>query len=170
MDSFPKNPSRQMHARQPLMLSTVQLQKDIKNCANTCKDSAQQTSVSPNYHRCTNFVIDSYVRANGSFQRCIFVPGCFANCADLCKKVLTLDGCHLKGIYNKSGVFLTASMKDGSNKNLLVALAIVPTENEEEWTWFLQHLKHSNLGIPARFFFVSDRSKTWRQYARQKQP
>jgi hypothetical protein len=72
---------------------------------------------------------------------------------------MALDGCHLKGIYNKSGLFLTASLKDGANSNLLVALAIVPKEDKENWSWFLRQLIACPLEIPEKFLFVSDRQK-----------
>jgi hypothetical protein len=77
----------------------------------------------------------------------------------VCQQVISLDGCHLKGVYCKSGVFLTASVKDGSGRNLLVALAIVPVENEMQWTWFLHCIQESPLGVPTQVLFVSDRMK-----------
>ncbi|KAH9082884.1 hypothetical protein Ae201684P_013788 [Aphanomyces euteiches] len=96
---------------------------------------------------------------DGTFRRCFFIPGCFNNCASKLKPLMSLDGTHLKGIYNKSGVFLAGSMKDGSGSNLLVALAIVPTENEENWVWFMKQMRASCLNLPPDFFFISDRCK-----------
>ncbi|KAH9125528.1 hypothetical protein LEN26_000960 [Aphanomyces euteiches] len=97
--------------------------------------------------------------SDGTFRRCFFIPGCFHNCASKVKPLMSLDGTHLKGIYNKSGVFLAGSMKDGSGSNLLVALAIEPAENEENWVWFMKHIRASCLQLPPDFFFISDRCK-----------
>ena len=70
------------------------------------------------------------------------MPGCMKESFDLCKPVVILDGCHQKGVYNRTGIFLTATLKDGSNHNLLVALAIVRTESKDNWILFLERLNN----------------------------
>jgi hypothetical protein len=110
-----------------------------------------------------NYVLGSFydfdTLADGTFHRCVFIPSCYTKCITLCKPFISLDGCHLKGIFNKTGVLLSANMKDGNNQNVLVALGIVPIENEANWTWFLNRLKISNLQLSEQLMFVSDRQK-----------
>ncbi|KAF0745941.1 hypothetical protein AaE_008331 [Aphanomyces astaci] len=97
---------------------------------------------------------------SNEFTRCFFMPGCFKNSVRCVKSVIALDGCHLKGLFSKSGVYLTASVKDGSHCNLLAAIAIVPQEGELNWTWFLKHLKSSSMGFDENAtLFASDRDK-----------
>ncbi|KAH9110765.1 hypothetical protein LEN26_013642 [Aphanomyces euteiches] len=99
------------------------------------------------------------INQNGRFSRAMFIPGCFKSSMTTCKPVICLDTCHLKGIYNKSGVFLTASVRDGNHCNLLIALAIVPQENTSEWKWFLHNLNSCDLSISKATVFMSDRFK-----------
>ncbi|RHY87560.1 hypothetical protein DYB37_010777 [Aphanomyces astaci] len=61
----------------------------------------------------------------------------------------------VRTVLNKSG-----SVKDGSHCNLLAAIAIVPQEDELNWTWFLKHLKSSSMGFDENAtLFASDRDK-----------
>ncbi|RLO10752.1 hypothetical protein DYB28_003292 [Aphanomyces astaci] len=97
---------------------------------------------------------------SNEFTRCFFMPGCFKNSVRCVKPVIAFDGCHLKGLFSKSGVYLTASIKDGSHCNLLAAIAIVPQEGELNWTWFLKHMKSSSMGFDENAtLFASDRDK-----------
>ncbi|RQM30179.1 hypothetical protein B5M09_009417 [Aphanomyces astaci] len=61
----------------------------------------------------------------------------------------------VRTVLNKSG-----SVKDGSHCNLLAAIAIVPQDDELNWTWFLKHLKSSSMGFDENAtLFASDRDK-----------
>ena len=55
-----------------------------------------------------------------------------------CRPILGVDGAHLKGEF--PDILLTAVRKDGNNNIFPVAWAVVETENEGTWTWFLQLL------------------------------
>ncbi len=51
-----------------------------------------------------------------------------------------MDGAHLKGNYG--GVLLSAIALDGNNELFPVAWAIISSEDEESWKFFIWHLKH----------------------------
>ncbi|GKD13639.1 transposon protein, mutator sub-class [Tanacetum coccineum] len=57
---------------------------------------------------------------------------------DGCRRYLGLDGCFLKGVVK--GMLLIAVGKDANNQMFLLAWAIVETESQCLWTWFLEHL------------------------------
>jgi len=65
----------------------------------------------------------------------------------------------MKGRFAKSGIILTTATKDGNNQVLVVALALVPTKDYENWKWFLNQLKCSPLQIPKKYAFIPDRQK-----------
>lgn len=70
------------------------------------------------------------------------------------RKVVIIDGTHLKGKY--AGCLLTASAQDGNFQIFPIAFGIVDSENDQAWTWFFNKLK----GIVADsedLVFVSDR-------------
>ncbi|GJV34033.1 elongation factor G, III-V domain-containing protein [Tanacetum coccineum] len=77
---------------------------------------------------------------------------------DGCRKYLGLDGCFLKGVVK--GMLLTAVGKDPNNQFFPLAWAIVETESQSSWTWFLKHLK---IDIKTRdgqeWTFMSDKQK-----------
>ena len=55
-----------------------------------------------------------------------------------CRPILGVDGAHLRGPY--TGVLLIAVGRDDNKNIFAVAWAVVETENEETWTWFLKLL------------------------------
>ncbi|KAL7214473.1 hypothetical protein ACSBR1_026811 [Camellia fascicularis] len=72
-----------------------------------------------------------------------------------CRPLLFLDGTFLKGRFK--GVLLVATAKDGNQGLFPLAYAIVDSENNTNWGWFLQHLANV---VPSdrTFTFVSDRN------------
>lgn len=56
-----------------------------------------------------------------------------------CRKIVGLDGCHLKGEY--TGQLLTAVGVDPNNAMYPMAYFVVETESKDTWTWFLTLLK-----------------------------
>ncbi|KAI3779089.1 hypothetical protein L2E82_08571 [Cichorium intybus] len=58
----------------------------------------------------------------------------------LCRPVISVDGCHLKGSYK--GKMLVAVTKDANNSILPIAYAIVDEETSHSWCWFLYQFRH----------------------------
>ncbi|XP_048624720.1 uncharacterized protein LOC106345213 [Brassica napus] len=73
----------------------------------------------------------------------------------LMRKVLSVDGAHLKA--KNKGTLLAATTQDGNFHLYPIASAIVDSENEASWSWFMTCLKTI---IPDKedFVFVSDRA------------
>ncbi|KAL0248514.1 hypothetical protein GEMRC1_003750 [Eukaryota sp. GEM-RC1] len=93
----------------------------------------------------------------GKFPR-VFI--CFkeqVECHRHCMKLIAIDGCHLYGKYK--GVLLTAVCQDGFGHILPICWAIVSAENEDNWTWFFQHLSIALEDLPDDFPLMSDRDK-----------
>ncbi|XP_028070439.1 uncharacterized protein LOC114272923 [Camellia sinensis] len=80
----------------------------------------------------------------------------FAACINgfkYCRPLLFLDGTFLKERYK--GQLLTATAKDGNQGLFPVAFAIVDSESESNWSWFLYELSKV-IADDIRMTFVSD--------------
>lgn len=73
------------------------------------------------------------------------------------RKVIVVDGTHLKGKYN--GCLLSASAQDANYQIFSIAFAIVDGENDQSWGWFFQKLS-SVLSDGYDLVFVSDRHQS----------
>ena len=73
-----------------------------------------------------------------------------------CTPILRVDGAHLKGQF--PGILLTTV---GKNENIFsVAYAVVKTDNEETWTWFLQLLNEDLNSIASSTSWVEERGES----------
>ncbi|KAL0221395.1 hypothetical protein RCL1_001249 [Eukaryota sp. TZLM3-RCL] len=92
---------------------------------------------------------------DGRFKR-IFIA--FNSCLKgfcFCKKVISVDGCHLK--HKLKGILLIACSSDAVGSILPIAFAVVNSESYDNWMWFLSKLKEI---IPEEIYTViSDRQK-----------
>ncbi|XP_048605298.1 uncharacterized protein LOC125582897 [Brassica napus] len=70
------------------------------------------------------------------------------------RKVVVVDGTHLKGKY--AGCLLTASAQDGNYQIYPLAFAIVDSENDMSWEWFFKKLSTFVTNEPS-LVVVSDR-------------
>ncbi|XP_031127717.1 uncharacterized protein LOC116029817 [Ipomoea triloba] len=77
-----------------------------------------------------------------------------------CRKIIGLDGCHLK--CKTGGQLLTAVGVDGNESIFPISYAIVENENKDSWKWFLSLLK-KDLQLDAisqtEFTMISDKQK-----------
>ncbi|XP_056858139.1 uncharacterized protein LOC108834492 [Raphanus sativus] len=55
------------------------------------------------------------------------------------RKVLIVDGTHLKNVYG--GVLLVATAQDPDHHHYPIAFGVADGENDESWTWFMEQLK-----------------------------
>ncbi|XP_056848944.1 uncharacterized protein LOC108831557 [Raphanus sativus] len=71
------------------------------------------------------------------------------------RKVLVVDGTFLKGKYK--GVLLAATALDGNSNLYPVAFAVVDSENDRSWDWFMRQLKLV-VADERSLAFISDRN------------
>ncbi|VFQ89316.1 unnamed protein product [Cuscuta campestris] len=105
-------------------------------------------------HTCDNWrVRASWVQGGPTFQ--IKTMNCpethcawrFDNTAATYKPIIAIDGCFIKTPFG--GQLLCAVARDGNDNMFPIAFAIVPVENNLNWSWFLHHL-HIVIGDPWR--------------------
>ncbi|XP_057793981.1 uncharacterized protein LOC131010465 [Salvia miltiorrhiza] len=99
--------------------------------------------------------------ANGKrvFKRLfVMIEACKRNWMGACRPLISLDGCHLKGV--TFGVLLTAVGNDANDGIVPIAWAIVNKENKHNWNWFLSWLKSElQLGDGSTITLMSDMQK-----------
>ncbi|KAK8696362.1 hypothetical protein V6N13_001498 [Hibiscus sabdariffa] len=76
-----------------------------------------------------------------------------------CRPIIGLDGCHLKGYFQ--GHLLAAVGIDADDSIYPISFAVVESENQSSWCWFLELLA-TDLEIENShsFTFMTDRQKT----------
>ena len=68
-----------------------------------------------------------------------------------CRRIVGLDGCHLKGRFG--GHILSATARDGNGNIFPVSMAVVEQESLNSWKWFLQLFKE-DIGDPEELKLV----------------
>nr|XP_017225140.1 PREDICTED: uncharacterized protein LOC108201359 [Daucus carota subsp. sativus] len=82
----------------------------------------------------------------------------FKPCIDgfeYCRPVILIDGTHLYGPY--PGVLLSATAVDGFSHILPLAFAIVESENNSSWDWFMDRLRSLVVGRRHGICIISDK-------------
>nr|XP_017233016.1 PREDICTED: uncharacterized protein LOC108207061 [Daucus carota subsp. sativus] len=82
----------------------------------------------------------------------------FKPCIDgfeYCRPVILIDGTHLYGPY--PGVLLSATAVDGFSHILPLACAIVESENNSSWEWFMDRLRSLVVGRRHGICIISDK-------------
>ncbi|XP_056857175.1 uncharacterized protein LOC108839209 [Raphanus sativus] len=75
-----------------------------------------------------------------------------------CRPVIGLDGAFLK--WDIKGQLLAAVGRDGDNRIVPIAWAVVEIENDTNWDWFVQHLAMDlGLELGKGFVVMSDKQK-----------
>ena len=91
-----------------------------------------------------------------SFQRVFICPHESQVSFHHMRKFMAVDGTFLKTQFGQ--ILLLAVGIDANGKNLILAWAIVESENTDSWTWFLSHLK-SAIPESTGMTLISDRDK-----------
>ncbi|GKV23661.1 hypothetical protein SLEP1_g33365 [Rubroshorea leprosula] len=73
-----------------------------------------------------------------------------------CKPIFGVDGCFLKGICK--GILLSVVGRDGNNQMYPIAWAIIESENNDSWQWFMEKLANDlELGDGQDYTMIFDR-------------
>ena len=102
-------------------------------------------------------VISDLPRFNGLF---FCVSAAKLGFLEGCRPFIGLDGCFIK--LTTGAQILAATGRDGNNNMYPIAWAVVPKEDTENWTWFLEQLKYALGGESGKFGYytiMSDRQK-----------
>lgn len=102
----------------------------------------------------TNLYTESIEGGGQRFKFMFVAFGASIQGYEFMRKVVVVDGTHLKGKY--AGCLLTASAQDGNYQIFPLAFAIVDSENDLSWEWFFQQLTAFVIGDEG-LVFVSDR-------------
>ncbi|KAJ9561851.1 hypothetical protein OSB04_007011 [Centaurea solstitialis] len=94
---------------------------------------------------------------DGRFVSCFCALGCSIVTfrSGLLRKVIIIDGAHLKGRY--SGTMFLAIAMDGNNQVVPIAIGVAKFESGEHWTWLLSMLREC-IGEMEGLVFMSDRA------------
>lgn len=98
------------------------------------------------------------------FSRCYMAHMCQKKTFEAsCRGVVSVDGTFLTGLFG--GIALVAVARDADNHLTVLAIAIVESESEDSWLWFLRTLVEDFPGITV---LISDADKgLWSQGVQQ---
>jgi hypothetical protein len=85
-------------------------------------------------------------------MRALIAPTIFMEAATACQRVLGVDCAHSKCL-SFSGVQIAVVDRDGNFKNLLIAVAVAPAEDIENYNWFFLTLKTSGFDFAGDQIF-----------------
>ena len=88
-----------------------------------------------NWFHCPNSSSDV-----ATFKYVFWAFGPAINAVRLCRTVISVDACHLKGSYR--GKMLVAVTKDAKNSILPFTYVIVYDQTSHSWGWFFYQLIH----------------------------
>lgn len=102
-------------------------------------------------------VFKVYRHRNNVFRSVHVCHGVGVRAFRLCHPILFIDCCHFKVKYR--GYLMTATVRDGDNKIFPLAFAIVPSENRQEYSAFLDLIAEA-LNIESPVAVMSDRNRS----------
>ncbi|XP_048624209.1 uncharacterized protein LOC106406498 [Brassica napus] len=91
------------------------------------------------------------------FKYLFFALGASIEGFSAMRKVLIVDGTHLKNVYG--GVLLVATAQDPDHHHYPIVFGVADGENDESWIWFMEQLK-SVISDVTGLVFLSDRNKS----------
>ncbi|KAL3681590.1 hypothetical protein R1sor_024546 [Riccia sorocarpa] len=93
------------------------------------------------------------------FMRAFVSPSACRNVLRYCQKFVALDACFTKNKKYPTQLFIATTV-NGNSQVVPLAYAVAPTENYENWRWFIQNLVASVEGLESpNVMIVSDRQK-----------
>ncbi|XP_058747460.1 uncharacterized protein LOC131620408 [Vicia villosa] len=88
----------------------------------------------------------------------VCLEACKYGFAKFCRPLIGLDACFLKGDFG--GQLMAAVGRDGNNKIMPIAYAVVEAETRDSWDWFIKLLLEDLEAINQRAYaFISDQQK-----------
>ena len=92
------------------------------------------------------------------FKRIFICPSPSRQSFQFCREIVALDGTFIKSCFIQT--LLLAVSIDANNEIVLLAWAVVESENDSSWTYFLHHLKAAIPTIDTvNCTIISDRDK-----------
>ncbi|XP_058733206.1 uncharacterized protein LOC131604807 [Vicia villosa] len=93
----------------------------------------------------------------------VCLEACKATFATTCKPLIGLDAFFLKGEFG--GQLISAVGKDGNNKMMPIAYAVMEAETKNSWQWFIKLLLKDLQSIHHKVYgFISDQQKSKQYY------
>ena len=78
-----------------------------------------------------------------SFQRLYICLDACKRSFQVCRPIIGVDGCFLKGHYGEQ--ILVAIGRDPNDQIILIALVVVEAETKDSWVWFLDFLVQDSI-------------------------
>ena len=94
---------------------------------------------------------------DGNFKYFFLAIGASIHGWKYVRPVISVDGTFLKG--KSHGTLLLATAEDGDNHLFPLAFAIVDSENDRAWHWFMTHIRAA-FGVRDELVIVSDRNSS----------
>ena len=102
--------------------------------------------------------VTSFQRINVTFQRAFLAFGVGRLAFPNLLPAVIIDACHMKS--KQAGIIFAATGVTGEKHNFPLAIGIAPTENEDNWRWFLENLVKAIPAIDSpNVVITSDRDK-----------
>ena len=139
----------------------------VKNtlCEDTIKSQQESFSQLPAYR---DYLVNNFPgtycqllyeeHGNHQFKRIFVCPSPSRQSFQFCRQLVALDGTFIKSSFIQT--LLLAVSIDANNEIVLLAWAVVESENDSSWTYFLYHLKTAIPNInTVNCTVISDRDK-----------
>ena len=95
---------------------------------------------------------------NNRFRRAFLAPSASINAFSYCRPIIVTDACHIRSKFQ--GIIMSACTHDGEGKIVPLAIGLASVENQENWEFFMKHLRAAIPSIKQRsVVFIHDREK-----------